>query len=113
MTAKITRIYSEDYGEMLVVPGTDPEQILKDAAGELNTGEKLYTALEDVEVRWWRVSPCHENSCWDGGGHTAHWNRTPRKTRGGFQAAGIEIGYDDSESLPAAPSPVSAPEGDR
>ena len=112
MTAKIARIYDDDRGPMLVVPGTDPEQILKDAAAELDDGEKIYTALEDVVVRWWRVSPCHENSCWDGGGHRAHYEDWHGKTRGSFQAAGIEIGTD-GDYVPEIPSPVSAPEGDR
>ena len=97
MTAKIARIYCEDIGEVLVVPGTDPTQILKDAAGELDTGEKIYTALEDVKVRWWRVSPCHPNSCYNGGGHRTHYEDWHGRTRGSFQAAGLEIGPDDEE----------------
>lgn len=110
MTAKITRIYDRDGGEVLVVPGTEPAQILKDAAGELDTGEKIYAALENVKVGWWRVSPCHENSCWEGGGHTAHWNETPRLTRGGFQAAGIEIGTDADYVLTSADAPTEETE---
>jgi hypothetical protein len=96
MAAKIARIYGEDIGHVLVVPGTSPEQILKDAAGELDDGEKIFTALEDVRVRWWRVSPCHPNSC--DGGHRTHYEDWHGKTRGGFQAAGIEIGTDDDRS---------------
>ena len=92
MAAKIARIWNEDIGDILVVPGTDPEQILKDAAGELDDGEKVITPLEDVKVRWWRVSPCHPNSCHNGGGHRTHYEDWHGKTRGGFQAAGVEIG---------------------
>jgi hypothetical protein len=98
MSAKIARIWNEDIGDILVVPGTDPEQILKDAAGELDDGEKILTAVEDVKVRWWRVSPCHPNSCSEGGGHRTHYEDNHGKTRGSFQAAGIEISTDDERS---------------
>lgn len=95
MTAKITRIWNEDIGDVLVVPGTDPAQILKDAAAELNDGERIVTTLEEVRVRWWRVSPCHPNSC--GGKHHAHYEDWHGRTRGSFQAAGLEIAIGEEE----------------
>jgi hypothetical protein len=98
MAAKIARIWNEDIGDILVVPGADPEQILKDAAGELDDGEKILTSVEDVKVRWWRVSPCHPNSCGTGGGHHAHYEDWHTRTRGSWQAAGIEVATDDKRS---------------
>jgi hypothetical protein len=95
MAAQIARIYNPDIGELLVVPGTDPEQILKDAAGEIEDGEKVFTSFDEVKVRWWRVSPCHPNSCGEGGGHQAHYEDHHGRTRGSFQAAGIVIGSSD------------------
>lgn len=99
---EITRIWNEDIGDVLVVPGSDPGQILKDAAGELEDGEKIFTALEDVRVRWWRVTPCHPNSCGDGGGHRAHYEDHHGRTRGSWLAAGVEVGYD-ADWIPESP----------
>ena len=100
MTAKIARIYNEDIGEMLVVPGADPAQILEDAKGELDAAEHVFTSLEDIKVRWWRVSPCHPNSCYEGGGHHVHYEDCHGRTRGSFQAAGLAIGYRDEDDGP-------------
>lgn len=98
MAAKIARIWNEDIGDVLVVPGTNPEQILKDAAAELDDDEKVLTTIEEVKVRWWRVSPCHPNSCGSGGKHHAHYEDHHGRTRGSFQAAGIEFITDDERS---------------
>jgi hypothetical protein len=91
MSAQIVHLNDD----MMFVPGTDPARILEEATGELDTGQVVLTPLEDVEIGWHRVNPCHPNSCDDGGGHNAHWQPTPGKTRGGFQGALLEIGWDD------------------
>jgi len=92
MTAQIARI-DMDGDTALIVPGTDPEQIMAAAIGELDTDELIHTSIEDIEVTWWRVNPCHPSSCYDMGGHVGHWAPTARRTRGGFQAAAISVGY--------------------
>lgn len=95
MIAQITRITMEDDGSSaLIVPGTEPEQIMTAAMGELDTDELIHTSIEDVEVGWWRVNPCHPSSCYETGGHNGHWVPTLRQTRGGFQAAAISVGYE-------------------
>lgn len=90
--AKIARFYSFDSDSMILVPGTDPAQILTDAAGELDDDEEITTPLDDVEVEWWRTSPCHPNSCGEGP-HRIHYHPTRGRSRGGFQAAALEIGF--------------------
>ena len=99
MTAKITRITRFDSGgAALIVPGTSVEEILAAAAGELDDGEQITTAAEDVEIGWWRTTPCNENSCPEMGGHMAHWTSTGnRQTRGGFLAAQVDIEYESAQ----------------
>lgn len=92
--AKIARIYSWDGDDQLIVPGTDPQKILTDAAREIDDDMVILTPLESVRVEWWRTSPCHPNSC-GLGPHTVHYERTPGKTRGGFQAAALDITHRD------------------
>lgn len=98
MAAKIARIWNEDCGDMLVVPGVNPAEILADASLYLDDDERIVTTSDEVRVRWWRVSPCHPNSCPEGGGHHTHYEDSHRKTRGSFQAAGLEIDTTDDRS---------------
>lgn len=85
--AKIARIEDWDGEGNLFVPGTDPTQILRDAQGEIDEGESVLTAIEEIKVEWFRVNPCHPSNCYDGGHHSGHWVRTGSPTRGGFQGA--------------------------
>ena len=93
--AKIARIYDWDEGETLVVPGTDPAQILADGLAAIEEDEVLLTELEEIRVAWWRVLPCRK-PC-DEGYHGAHWAETSGPTRGGFQAAGLLIGQQEDQ----------------
>jgi hypothetical protein len=93
--AQITRIVG-DFAENLFVPGVDPEAILHAARGALDDDDEvILTPVRGIEVRWFRVNPCHPNSCWDGGIHNGHWTPTDGKTRGGFQGAMLATGYRD------------------
>ena len=94
--AEIARIYTFDGDDMILIPGTDPEQIRQTAAGELDDDEVILTPLDEVRVRWWRTSPCHPNSCGEGP-HRIHYDPTSGRTRGGFQAAALMVGYRDEE----------------
>ena len=90
--AEIARFHSFDGDNLILLPGTDPAQILAAAAGELDDEEEIVTRLEDVRVEWWRTSPCHPNSCGEGP-HWIHYHPTRGRSRGGFQGAALEIGF--------------------
>lgn len=100
--AEIARFHSFDGDSYLLVPGTDPAQILTEAAGEIDDDEVILTPPDEITVEWWRTSPCHPNSCGEGP-HNIHYTPTSgRPTRGGFQAAALALGYRaDQDALEA------------
>ena len=92
--AEIARFHTWDGDESLLVPGTDPWRILADAVGELDEDEVILTPPDEVDVRWWRTAPCHPRMC-DEAPHRTHYLPTADRTRGGFQAARLDVGYPD------------------
>lgn len=95
--AKVTQIYGWDDSEYLIVPakpGTETAEILATVRRELDDGYVVLDDPDDVRIEWWRVNPCHPNSCGEGP-HKGHWTQTANQTRGGFTAAQIRVGWSE------------------
>ena len=88
--AEIARFYTWDRDEVILVPGITVEDVLKGAAGELDDDEVILTPSDEVSIDWWRTVPCHPTSC-DEGPHRIHYIQTRGPSRGGFQAAAVEV----------------------
>lgn len=81
-----------DDGEF-VVAGTDDEQAARAAALDyLRDDDPLDDEAEQREriaalrarPGWYRWNPCHESSCYDGGGHGGHLGYAQGAGRGNF-----------------------------
>lgn len=95
---KVNRIVDWDEGDSLIVRGsTDPNEILaaaRDELGSIDDGMVVTTTRDQVRVNWWRVNPCREGYNCDER-HLGHFTEVGRKTRGGFLAAEIHIGWPE------------------
>lgn len=47
----------------------------------------------DARVGWYRWTPCHPSSCYDGGGHSGHLGYTNRPGRGVFRGVFLTGGW--------------------
>ena len=97
--AEIARFYTRDGDELILVPGITVEEVLKGAAACLDDDEVILTPSDEVSIGWWRTVPCHPNNCGEGP-HRIRYIQTRGPSRGGFQAAAVEVALRDELAAP-------------
>lgn len=63
-----------------------------DPLAEEREHRERVNALE-ARVGWYRWTPCHPNSCFDGGGHSGHLGYATGPGRGVFRGVFLTGGY--------------------
>lgn len=79
----------------VIVRGTDDVEVAREYALELLAEELYEDAAEVVEglrprIGWYRWNPCHESSCFDGGGHAGHLGYADGPGRGRWRGVYLQ-----------------------
>ena len=109
-----------DDGEHVFVRGTDAITKAAPAAGEFADSQLQDDRGDEpgrwtfglVRSGWFRFNPCHESSCFDGGGHAWHIGYVDGPGRGRFKGVLLEPRWRESpaDHAPADPMLEQAPE---
>jgi hypothetical protein len=97
---KVTQL--RDSGDY-VVARTDDVDVAREAARQWERDnaesweyaewvQERVEAVDDLAPRvgWYRWTPCHESSCWDGGGHSGHLGYADGPGRGVFRGVYLQ-----------------------
>lgn len=90
-------------GVIVLVKGDHEEATARQAALDALRRDRTYLEPDEPdppltisEPTLWRMNPCNEDSCFDGGGHRCHVEpvETERGKRGAFLARSVEVEHD-------------------
>jgi len=73
-------------------------QWVRDDAAAWEDAEDVRARVEHIDsltprVGWYRWTPCHESSCYDGGGHSGHLGYADGPGRGVFRGVFLQGGW--------------------
>jgi hypothetical protein len=103
VTARPIKVTRMAEGDGYMVARTDDVEAARQAAREhVRADAPTWYAPEDVQdsvdgvdrliprVGWYRWTPCHESSCFDGGGHSGHLGYANGPGRGVFRGVYLQ-----------------------